>query len=85
LFREAVSQYGSETAAARWVANPGTSAHETGDAVDIGPAPGAAWLARHGASYGLCQTYANEPWHFELRPAAVHDRCPQMDVDARGR
>jgi D-alanyl-D-alanine carboxypeptidase len=37
LFREAVSEYGSEEEAARWVATAETSAHVSGDAVDIGP------------------------------------------------
>ena len=37
LLDEAVSTYGSRKAAARWVATPDTSAHVSGDAVDIGP------------------------------------------------
>ena len=37
LLHEAVSKYGSEEEAARWVATPDTSAHVSGDAVDIGP------------------------------------------------
>lgn len=82
LFDEAVSKYGSEKAATRWVARPGTSSHETGDAVDVGPADAAAWLSDHGAAYGLCQTYADEPWHYELRPDAVTDGCPRMYADA---
>src|SRR5215211_3597725 len=36
LLREAVSEYGSEQEAARWVATSGTSPHVSGDAVDIG-------------------------------------------------
>jgi hypothetical protein len=82
LFREAVSKYGSEEEAARWVATPNTSAHVSGDAVDIGPAAATAWLSEHGAEYGLCQIYANEPWHYELRPEAVGHRCPAMYADA---
>jgi D-alanyl-D-alanine carboxypeptidase len=35
LLREAVSRYGSEEEAARWVATANTSAHVSGDAVDI--------------------------------------------------
>jgi D-alanyl-D-alanine carboxypeptidase len=46
LLREAVSKYGSEQEAARWVATPDTSAHVSGDAVDIGPSAAAAWLSR---------------------------------------
>ncbi len=81
LFREAVSEYGSEREAARWVATPKTSAHVSGDAVDIGPDDAAAWLSEHGAEYGLCQIYGNEPWHYELRPEAVDRGCPPMYAD----
>jgi D-alanyl-D-alanine carboxypeptidase len=81
LFREAVSKYGSAQDAARWVATPNTSAHVSGDAVDIGPAAAAAWLSAHGAAYGLCRVYRNEPWHYELRPEAVGHGCPPLYPD----
>ena len=81
LLDEAVSTYGSRKAAARWVATPDTSAHVSGDAVDIGPTGAAAWLSAHGAGYGLCQTYRNEPWHYELRPDAVEGGCPSTYAD----
>jgi D-alanyl-D-alanine carboxypeptidase len=81
LLREAISKYGSEAAATRWVATPTTSAHVKGDAVDIGPSGAAAWLSEHGAAYGLCRIYANEPWHYELRPEAADDGCPAMYAD----
>src|SRR5436305_1124577 len=45
LFSAAVSKYGSKKKAAQWVAPPGTSAHESGDAVDIGHSDATAWLA----------------------------------------
>ena len=80
LLDDAVSKYGSEQQAARWVATPTTSAHVSGDAVDL--ASGAAsWLSAHGAAYGLCRIYGNESWHFELRPDAVQDGCPAMYAD----
>jgi hypothetical protein len=81
LRREAVSKYGSEAEAARWVASPNTSAHVSGDAVDIGPAAAAMWLSQNGAAYGLCRIYGNEPWHFELRPEASTNGCPPMYAD----
>jgi zinc D-Ala-D-Ala carboxypeptidase len=81
LFREAVSKYGSEQEAARWVATPNTSAHVSGDAVDIGPLDATAWLSEHGAEYGLCRIYGNEPWHYELRPEAIDHGCPPMYAD----
>jgi zinc D-Ala-D-Ala carboxypeptidase len=81
LLHEAVSKYGSEAEAARWVATADTSAHVSGDAVDIGHADATAWLSEHGAEYGLCQTYRNEPWHYELRPEAIDHGCPPMYAD----
>ena len=83
LLREAVADYGSEEEAARWVATPETPAHVSGDAVDIGPSDARAWLSEHGAEYGLCQIYSNEPWHYELRPEAIAHGCPPMYADAR--
>jgi zinc D-Ala-D-Ala carboxypeptidase len=81
LLQEAVAKYGSEAQARRWVATPDTSAHVSGRAVDIGPADAAAWLSEHGAEYGLCRIYANEPWHYELRRDAVDRGCPPMYAD----
>jgi zinc D-Ala-D-Ala carboxypeptidase len=81
LLREAVSKYGSEEEAARWVATAETSAHVSGDAVDIEHSDATAWLSRHGAEYGLCQIYRNEPWHYELRPEAIDHGCPPMYAD----
>jgi zinc D-Ala-D-Ala carboxypeptidase len=81
LLQDAVSEYGSEAEAARWVATPNTSAHVSGDAVDIGTSGAAAWLSGHGAEYGLCQIYGNEPWHYELRPEATDHGCPPMYAD----
>jgi|SRR5829696_155837 len=81
LLREAISKYGSEEEAARWVAIPETSPHVSGDAVDIGRSNATAWLSRHGAAYGLCQTYRNEPWHYELRHEAMDHGCPGMYAD----
>jgi zinc D-Ala-D-Ala carboxypeptidase len=81
LLDEAISKYGSEAEAARWVATPETSPHVSGDAVDLGPSDATAWLAEHGAAYGLCQIYGNEPWHYELRPEAVDQGCPPMYPD----
>jgi D-alanyl-D-alanine carboxypeptidase len=80
LLQDAVSKYGSEEEAARWVATPDTSPHVSGDAVDV-DSDAAAWLSDHGAAYGLCQIYANEPWHYELRPEAIDQSCPAMYAD----
>jgi zinc D-Ala-D-Ala carboxypeptidase len=81
LLREAVSEYGSEEEATRWVATADTSLHVSGDAVDIGPSDATAWLSEQGDDYGLCQIYSNEPWHYELRPEAIDHDCPRMYAD----
>jgi zinc D-Ala-D-Ala carboxypeptidase len=78
ILRQAVSRYGSEDAAARWVATAATSPHVSGDAIDIGYSDATAWLSKHGAEYGLCRIYRNEPWHYELRPGAIAHGCPRM-------
>ncbi|MFJ8954380.1 M15 family metallopeptidase [Streptomyces sp. NPDC102381] len=76
LLSEAVDKYGSEAEAAQWVATADTSPHVSGDAVDLGRSGATAWLSEHGAAYGLCQIYGNEPWHYELRTEAVDHGCP---------
>ena len=81
LLDEAISEYGSKEEAAQWVATPKTSAHVSGDAVDIGPSDAATWLSEQGDEYGLCQIYGNEPWHYERRPEAIDHGCPAMYAD----
>jgi LAS superfamily LD-carboxypeptidase LdcB len=81
LLRGAISAYGSEEEAARWVATAGASPHVSGDAIDIGPVDATAWLSDHGVDYGLCRIYGNEPWHYELRPEATDHGCPPIYAD----
>ncbi len=80
LLQEAVSTYGSEQEAARWVATPDTSPHVAGEAADLG-SDAARWLSEHGTAYGLCQIYGNERWHYELRPQAIGHGCPPVYAD----
>lgn len=81
LLDDAIVRYGSEEVARQYVATPERSPHVTGDAVDIGSLDAQLWLIEHGSRYGICQTYANERWHFELatEPGGV---CPEMKADA---
>lgn len=81
LLDDAVERYGSEDVARQFVATPDGSRHVTGDAVDIGSLDAQLWLSQHGWRYGICQTYANERWHFELAtdPGGT---CPEMKADA---
>jgi zinc D-Ala-D-Ala carboxypeptidase len=79
MYAAAVRQYGSGRAARKWVLPAQESTHVRGLAADIGTPATAAWLNRHGATFGLCRAYGDEPWHFEYRPdwiAAFHGRCP---------
>lgn len=84
LFDEAVDEYGSEEEALKYVATPDTSAHVTGDAVDLGPTDAMSWLSQHGSDYGLCQTFANEAWHYELSTTPGGE-CPEMLPDGSSR
>ena len=81
LLDEAILQYGSEAAARQYVATPDGSSHTRGAAVDIGATDADYWLIEHGADYGLCQTYANEIWHFELATVPGGE-CPELLPDA---
>lgn len=83
LFDAAVERYRSVEEARRMVAEPDRSAHVHGDAVDIGPTDAAYWMQRHGARFGLCQTFANEVWHYELR-VEPGGYCPSPAGDASG-
>jgi len=80
LLREAIATYGSKKEAARWVASAQASAHVSGDAIDLATAA-RTWLSKHGARYGLCRVYRNEPWHYELRPRAIEHGCPPRYAD----
>lgn len=82
LYEAAVAKYGSAAAARRWVLPPGESAHVLGEAVDVGPPSGAAWLDEHGVRFGLCRRYDNEPWHFERLAGAKGSVCPPKEPHA---
>lgn len=79
LHAEAIEKYGSAAKARRWVLPPEESEHVTGRAVDVGPEAGIAWLREHGVRFGLCQRYANEPWHFERLAGAKGSACPPLE------
>ncbi|KTR96623.1 hypothetical protein NS220_01465 [Microbacterium testaceum] len=83
LLADAVRTYGSEEVARQYVATPETSSHVTGQAVDIGTLDAQLWIIEHGREWGLCQTYANERWHFE-RATEPGGECPTPKLDARG-
>ncbi|MCR5976617.1 peptidase M15 [Gordonia jinghuaiqii] len=84
MWRDAIATYGSPETARRWVLPPTESPHVHGDAIDVGPREGAAWLEKAGYRWGLCRTFANEWWHFEV-VTVPGLRCPPMWPDAATR
>lgn len=84
LLDEAVGTYGSEEEALKWVDTPERSNHVKGEAVDIGFTDADYWMIENGSDYGLCQTYANEIWHFQLM-TTPGGTCPPPIADASAR
>lgn len=83
LLDDAIRTSGSEETARAYVATPEQSSHVTGRAVDIGSLDAQLWIIENGRDWGLCQTYANERWHFEKATGAGGE-CPEPHRDARG-
>lgn len=81
LLDDAVATYGSMAAARQFVQTPQRSHHVQGQAVDVGGVGAAQWLMVNGPRFGLCRTYANETWHFELS-ADTAGNCPALLPDA---
>lgn len=81
LIEQALDRYGDPTEAHRWVLPPEHSAHVQGRAIDVGPTEGALWLQQRASDFGLCRTYLNEVWHYELPPEGA-DTCPEPHADA---
>ncbi|MFC3962708.1 M15 family metallopeptidase [Nocardia jiangsuensis] len=84
LWDDGLATYGGPDEARRWVLPPDESTHVSGDAVDVGPLEGAQWLEANGYRWGLCRTFDNEWWHFELA-AAPGTACPARIPDASAR
>lgn len=74
LWEKALVKYGSPEAASKWVAPPGSSFHNKGNAADLGfdggsfksmPPDVQQWLHSNAGKYGLKFPLGNEPWHIE--------------------
>lgn len=80
LWQSALAKYGSPEAARKWVAPPGRSKHNHGQAVDLkylDPAA-TAWAHENAAKFGLHFPLGNENWHIEpLGSRGGHDHAPQ--------
>lgn len=75
LWEEALIKYGSPEAARKWVAPPGKSQHNHGNAADLEfMSPEAQeWVHQNAERYGLVFPLSNEAWHVELAGARGHD------------
>jgi D-alanyl-D-alanine carboxypeptidase len=81
LWQGALAKYGDPDVACLWVARPGTSAHQSGRAVDLHlgypieseyvedlrRTAAWQWLCAHAEQFGF-YPYDVEPWHWEYNP-----------------
>lgn len=74
LWQGALAKYGSAARARKWVAPPGRSNHNHGQAVDLSyngqslkhaPANVRDWVHQNAGKYGLYFPMGHEPWHIE--------------------
>ncbi|UXT48171.1 phage tail protein [Agrobacterium tumefaciens] len=67
LWLDALKKYGSPEAARKWVAPPGNSQHNKGNAADLGYGSDAArqWVHQNAGNFGLSFTLSDENWHIE--------------------
>lgn len=71
LWDQALAKYGSPEAARKWVAPPGRSQHNHGNAADLKFMNDAArqWVHQNAGQFGLAFPLSNENWHIELAGA----------------
>ncbi|UYZ06145.1 D-alanyl-D-alanine carboxypeptidase family protein [Agrobacterium salinitolerans] len=81
LWLEALKKYGSPEAARKWVAPPGNSQHNKGNAADLGYGSDAArkWVHANASNFGLSFPLSNEPWHIEDSSARNKDTVAEID------
>lgn len=72
LWDAALNKYGSPEAARKWVAPPGSSNHNYGNAFDLKYQTDAArqWMHQNAGQYGLQFPMRHEPWHIEPKSDA---------------
>ena len=84
LWQQALARYGSAEEARKWVAPPGSSAHQSGRAIDmylgarndssnvpkLRGTPAYQWLVANARRFGF-YPYEREPWHWEYNPPAA--------------
>ncbi len=84
LWAEALIKYGSPEAARKWVAPPGKSQHNSGNAADLGFGSDAArmWAHANAGNFGLQFPLSNENWHIEDTDArrAANNAAAQQEL-----
>ncbi len=92
LWAEALRKYGSPEAARKWVAPPGRSKHNHGQAVDLAyngrslanaPQHVVDWVHQNAGRYGLHFPMAHENWHIEPMGTRSGTVAPRSDAVAR--
>ena len=80
LWLDALKKYGSPEAARKWVAPPGNSQHNKGNAADLGYSSAAArqWIHQNAGNFGLSFPLANENWHIEDADARSKDTAAEI-------
>lgn len=80
LYADALQKYGSPEAARKWVAPPGNSQHNHGNASDLKFLNDQAreWVHANAANYGLAFPLSNENWHIEVAGARGHPKPTQI-------
>lgn len=84
LWQQALAKYGSVAEARKWVAPPGNSQHNKGNAADLGYGSDAArqWAHDNASKFGLSFPLGNENWHIEdseARAGAMADRTAELE------
>lgn len=81
LWIDALKKYGSPEAARKWVAPPGNSQHNKGNAADLGYGSDAArqWAHKNAGNFGLSFPLANENWHIEDTDARNKAKSAELD------
>lgn len=86
LWKEALAKYGSETEARKWVAPPGKSQHNHGNAADLKYLSDNAkdWVHANAGRYGLAFPLSNEDWHVELASARGQRPANALGASSQG-
>ncbi|MGP4727106.1 D-alanyl-D-alanine carboxypeptidase family protein [Agrobacterium deltaense] len=81
LWLEALKKYGSPEAARKWVAPPGNSQHNRGNAADLGYGSDASrqWVHANANQFGLNFPMGHEPWHIEDASARSKETAAEID------